>query len=81
MFMITEKVSVEAGLRHYLKLSLPQFHRPEFILVITNMFHKIQLFWTGYIKCTVFNKGSSAEQKFASITEEEFTSAAKRRDE
>lgn len=53
------RVSVEAGLKHYLKLSLPQFHRPEFILVITNMLNKIQSFRTGYIKCTVFNSGLS----------------------
>ena len=74
-------VSVEAGLKHYLKSSLPKFHRPEFVLVITNMLNKIQSFRTGYIKCTVFNKGSSAGQKYASITEDEFTLAAKRRNE
>ena len=45
------------------------------------MLNKIQSFRTGYIKCTVFNKGSSAGQKFASITEDEFISAAKRRNE
>jgi len=33
------KISEEECLRHYMNLSLPQFHRQDFILVLLGMYH------------------------------------------
>ena len=37
------KVSEEECIRHYIQLSLPQFHRQDFILVMLEIYHRIKL--------------------------------------
>jgi hypothetical protein len=36
-------------LKHYMRLSLPQMHRPEFILAVCSIYHRIKSFTSGFI--------------------------------
>jgi len=36
-------------LKHYMRLSLPQTHRPDFILVVCSIYHCIKSFTSGFI--------------------------------
>ena len=71
-------VSVEAGLKHLLRLSLPQVHRPEFALVINNMLNTIESFRSGYIKCISNGYGPNFAQSVSQLTSADVRDAAKR---
>ena len=65
-------------LKHYLRISLPQFMHGNFILVLLLMFNRIKAFQCGVITCrsTRFNKRSFAEV-IETSTKEQIKSAAK----
>ncbi|KAL7493250.1 hypothetical protein ACHAWT_002306 [Skeletonema menzelii] len=72
------KISEEACLQHFMKLSLPQFMRGDFILVVLTMINRIRSFQTGLI--TARASGLSERQTFAesisTLTEEQIRTAA-----
>ena len=38
-------------MRHYLRLSLPHFQKPDFILVLDHMLFRKKVFRSAFIKC------------------------------
>ena len=69
------KVSAIECLRHYLRLSLPQFHRQDFILVVLGMYHRIKSFTTGLVKCRSMLRGQTLAERIASLSENEISTA------
>lgn len=61
-------VSEEACYRHYMRLSLRQFMRPDFILVCYHMLCRSMSYETGLIKCRSNYKGTSLAEKVAGLT-------------
>jgi hypothetical protein len=53
------KVSTESCLKHYMKLSLNQFMRPDFILVCYQLLCRSKSYTTGLIKCRSSYQGRS----------------------
>ena len=69
-------VSEEACLRHYMRLSLKQFMRPDFILVCYHLMCRSESYTTGLIKCKSDFKGESLASRISKLTVEDIESAA-----
>ena len=74
-------VSVKECLRHYFCLKLDQMHRPDFVLVVTSMYNRIQAFDTGFVMCKMNLNGRSWGEDMSCLTAKEITVAAKRKDD
>lgn len=73
-------VSNKACLQHYLRISLPQFMRSKFILVINNLYNRLLSYQSGITVCkSISIGGSTLAESLASITEEEIKSASENR--
>jgi len=72
------KLSVEALIEHYLTLSLPQFHRPDFILVMYAILMRRKSFTSGVIKCKTKLRGEALGCHFSKLTPDEVALAANR---
>ena len=73
-------ISEEACLKHYLHLSLNQFMRSEFILVVYHLYNRIMSFRSGLITGRGgIENGQSFAELVSTLTEEEITAAAARR--
>ena len=53
------KISMESMIEHYFRLSLPQFHRPDFMLTLSSMLMRSKAFTSGIIKCRTKERGQS----------------------
>ena len=71
------KVSEIECLRHYLRLSLPQFQRPDFILVVLGMYHRIKSFTSGLVKCKSLLRGKTLAEQVASLSESDIKKQSK----
>jgi hypothetical protein len=69
-------VSQEACLRHYMRLSLNQFMRPDFILVCYHIMCRASSYTTGLIKCRSNYKGRSLAEKTSQLTVSDVEKAA-----
>lgn len=69
-------VSFEECLKHYMRLSLNQFMRPDFILVCYQMLCRHTSYKTGIIKCKTQHKGKSLAEKISQITVDDIKTAA-----
>jgi hypothetical protein len=74
------RVSVESMMEHYMKLSLPQFHQPDFILALSFMKMRRMSFQTGIIKCKTGQRGASLAEQFSVLTADEVSAATARAD-
>ena len=64
-------------LKHYLRLSLPQFMRGDFILVVLHMFNQIKLFQSGVITCRATKiDGKPFAKMVSTLTKEQIRKAA-----
>ena len=64
-----------------MNLSLPQFHRQDFILVLLGMHHRIKSFRTGLIQCrSKMMDGTSFAEAVSQLTMNDICKAVKRRD-
>ena len=72
------KVSVEEYLKHYLKISCPQFQKADIILVIGHMFFRKKSFETSYLKCMSKSNisGLSTGERLSKISEAEILKLA-----
>ena len=61
-------VSEEACLRHYMRLSLSQFMKPDFILVCYHLYVRAASYTTGLIKCKSDYKGRSLAEKISELS-------------
>ena len=76
------KISEEECLRHYMNLSLPQFHRQDFILVLLGMYHRLKSFQTGIIQCkSKMRNGISFAEAVSKLSKEDICKAAQRRND
>ena len=74
-------ISEEECLRHYMNLSLPQFHCQDFILVLLGMYHRLKSFQTGMIQCkSKMRNGISFAEVISNLSKEDILKAAQRRD-
>ena len=74
-------VSDEECIRHYMQLSLPQFHRQDVILVMLGIYHRIKSFQTGIIQYkSKLNDGTSFAEGVSKLTSEDICRAVRRRD-
>ena len=62
------RISQEVCLQHYLKLSLPQFMRGNFILVVNHIYNRILSFKSGIIKAKSNFRGSTLAEKVSTLT-------------
>ena len=69
-------VSFEECLRHYMRLSLNQFMRPDFILVCYHLLCRNKSYSTGLIKCKSNFQGRSLAEKISRLSAEELKCAA-----
>ena len=69
-------VSEEACLRHYMRLSLKQFMKPDFILVCYHLLTRCASYTTGLIKCKSDYKGSPLADKISQLTVADIERAA-----
>ena len=64
-------------IKNYMRVSLPQFRRQNFILVSTHMYHRIKSFETGYIKCqAAFQGHRTLAEGVSKVTPDEVRAAA-----
>jgi len=73
-------ISMEALIDHYLTLSLPQCHRPDFVLCLYSMLVRIKTFRSGVIKCRTKARGGDLGERFSQLTCDEVSLAAARAD-
>lgn len=69
-------VSMEAALSHYLRLSLSQFMRGDFILVVCHMMTRLQSFASGIVKAKSTFKGVNLAERVSTLTPEDIKKAA-----
>lgn len=69
-------VSFEECLRHYMRLSMNQFMRPDFILVCYHLLCRHASYKTGIIKCKTQFKGKSLAEKISQMTVHDIKKAA-----
>ena len=69
-------VSLEECLRHYTRLSLNQFMRPDFILVCYHLLCRKASFTTGLIKCKSTLSGKSLAERISQLSAEDIKDAA-----
>jgi hypothetical protein len=72
------KLSIESLIDHYFHLSLPQFHRPDFILVLFSMLMRRRAFSSGVIKCKTKERGETLGTLFSKLTPDAVALAANR---
>ncbi len=65
-------------LKHYMRLSLPQTHRPDFILVVCSIYHCIKSFTSGFIMYQSMLQGKTLAEQVANITADDVAAASKR---
>ena len=71
----TPKVTEVECLKHYLKLSLPQFQEGQTVLIIHHIFQRRKSFLTGITKCNVSSNGSTIADQLAEMTVNELDEA------
>jgi hypothetical protein len=69
-------VSVEECLRHYCRLSLRQFMKPDFILVCYHILCRNASFKTGVIKCKSNFRGKSLTEKISQMSVQDVKEAS-----
>ena len=69
-------VSVEACLEHYMRLSLNQFMRPDFILVCYHIWCRNASYKTGLIKCKSDYQGKALAEKISQLSVEDIRHAS-----
>ena len=72
------KVSTESCLRHYMRLSLNQFMRADFILVCYQMLCRSASFTTGLIKCRSDFQGVQLGEKLSNLSIDDIKRASTR---
>ena len=75
-----QNIDQEEIIDHYSRLSLPQFHRQDFSLVLFHMLNRIKSFKSGIIKCRAMLNGVNLAERISTLTPEEISSAASRKD-
>ncbi len=70
-------VSNEACLKHYMRLSLNQFMRPDFILVCYHLMCRTASYTTGLIKCRSDYQGQALEERISKLSVGDVHKAAK----
>jgi len=58
--------------RHYCKLSLPQFMRGDFILILNHMYNRQRSFQTASIRCKSISFGSTLAEKLSKLKKKDF---------
>jgi len=71
-------VSKEAALQHYTRLSLKQFMRGDFLLVVLHMMNRIRSFTTGLTTCRSFGLGGhqTFAESISTLTDQQIKIAA-----
>ena len=69
-------VSIEACLRHYMRLSLNQFMRPDFILVCYHIWCRNSSYQTGLIKCKSNYKGKALGERISELSVDDIREAS-----
>ena len=71
-------VSKQEYIRHYCKISLPQFRRDDFLLVAVHMYHRILSYETGLLKCkATFDSNYCLAEKVSKLTTQNIIKAVK----
>ncbi len=71
------EISNEACLRHYMRLSLNQFMRPDFILVCYHLMCRSASYTTGLIKCRSNYQGQALGERISKLSASDVHRAAK----
>ena len=65
-------ISPEACYQHYCKLSLPQFMRGDFLLILNHMYNRQRSFQTASIRCRSISFGSTLAEKLSTLKKKDF---------
>ena len=65
-------------LKHYMRLSLPHLKRPDFVLAVCSMYHRIKSFTTGFITCKSMLRGQSLAEQVSLLSADYIADASKR---
>ena len=71
------EVSYEACLRHYMRLSLNQFVRSDFILVCYHLMCRVASYTMGFIKCRSNYQGKTPQERISKLSASDVHRAAK----
>lgn len=63
------KISHEECLKHYLQLSLPQFHHPDFVLVVSHMITRIHSFRYASLRCRANTGDEHLAERISKLSE------------
>ena len=74
-------VGQEECLKHYLQLSLRQFMRDDFILIVYHMYNRIISYKTGIIKSRSIKNGITFAEQASKLTEKDIIEAGQRKAE
>ena len=66
--------------RHYCRLSLPQFFRGDFLLILNNMYNRLRSYTTASLTCRTSTFGSTLAEKISTLRMEDFYSAVLRKE-
>ena len=72
-------VSQEECLKHYLQLSMRQFMRGDFILIVYHIYNRIQSFRTGIVKSRFKKDGTTLAERASRLTEKDIIDAGERK--
>src|SRR6056300_2106884 len=65
-------ISPEACYQHYCKLSLPQFMKGDFLLILNHMYNRQRSFQTASIRCRSISFGSTLAEKLSKLKKKDF---------
>ena len=75
----SQPVSKQEYIKHYCKISLPQFRRNDFLLVAVHMYHMILSFETGLLKCkATFDNNYCLAEKVSKLVTHDIIKAVKK---
>ena len=65
-------------LKHYMRLALPQMHRPIFVLLVCSMYQRLKSFSTAFVRCKSSFHGQTLAEHVSKLTVDDVELASKR---
>ena len=63
-------------LKHYMRLSLPHMKRPDFVLAVCSIYHRIKSFTTGFLTCKSMLRGQTLAEQVSLLTADDIVAAS-----
>ena len=73
-----KKVSQMECLEYYMRLALPQMHRPIFVFLVCSMYQRLKSFSTAFVRCKSSFHGQTLAEHVSKLTVDDVELASKR---